>query len=385
LAEPARDALKVLHVITQLTHGGHESQLHDGIRATRDTCEHCVVALSPGGVYRERLRELGVRVLDLDRRGKGDPHRLVRLVHEIRSFRPDLVHGHLFTGNIYGYLALRLAYPVGSRPPLLTVRVTSCPERPRLMDHLEGMAFRASRFVLVNAEALMPEIRRAYGVSPDRIRFLPNALMPQRFEVSAARSEVRRELGVSPEDVVVGHIGSFSPEKRHDLLIESFSLAVSRDSSLALVLVGDGPRRTDSELLARRLDLNGRIRWMGWREDVPRLLKGMDLTVNCSDREGSCNAVLESLAMGVPVVATRVGGNPETLEGGRVGVLIPPDDSHALSEAIVSLAADADRRRQLAGMARRTVWQRHGPEEVYPRLLAIYRDALARRHAPPPP
>lgn len=375
--------LRVLHVITQLGQGGHEGQLYDCIRATKSRCLHRVVSLSPGGIHRDHLVELGIVVRDLERRVRGDPQRLYRLVREIRVFKPDIVHSHLFSGNLYGYLALRLAYPRGKRPALLTVRVTTNPERPRLMDRLEGMAFRGSQLVMVNAEALIPEVCAYYGLSRDRIRFLPNVLDPEKFVVDDSREEIRRDLNVPNHQLVVGHIGSFSPEKRHDLVLEGFAAARAEDTRFVLVLIGDGPGRVASERLARSLGLGDEVRWLGWREDVPRLIKAMDITVNTSDREGSSNAILESLAMGVPVVATRVGGTPEILDGGNAGVLIAPDDSDALAGALLRLAEDTERRSYIAEAGRRHVWRRHGPEQVYPRLLSIYgeADALRKRGA----
>jgi glycosyltransferase involved in cell wall biosynthesis len=371
--------LKVLHVITQLGPGGRESQLYECIRGTSEQCTHRVVALAQGGIYRDRLADHGIVVRDLPRRGRGDPHRLFRLVKEIRIFGPDIVHGHLFSGNLYGFLATRLAHPLGDRPALLTVRVTTSPQRTALLDRLERMAFRGSRLVVVNAEALLPEVCEAYDLPPERVRFLPNVLSPERFVVEASREEVRRGLDVSPEDVVVGHISSFSPEKRHDLVLRAFAKARAREPRLRLLLVGGGPGGARLERLAGELGLGEEVHWLGWAENVPRLLKGMDITISASDREGAANAVLESLAMGVPVVATGVGGTPEALQDGRAGVLVPPGDDEGLSEGMVRLAQSPEERRRLGEFGRDFVWRRHGPAEVYPRLLSVYEDILALR------
>ena len=373
---PVSKPLRILHVISGLGQGGHEMQLFHYIRGTQVECEHRVISLSAGGVYRDRLRNLGIVVKDLRRRGRGDPHRLLRLVTEVRRFRPDIIHGHLFTGNLYGYLATRLAFPVGKRPPLLSARVTSHPKRPAVADRLERTVFRRSRFVVVNAEILREEVCMTYGVSPTRVRYLPNIVDPEALEVSQTRREVRSELGLADGDLAVGHIGSFSPEKRHDLLLEAFADAASREPALRLVLIGGGSRMDEIRRRADELGIpGGRVLWLGWRGDVPRLLRGMDLTVNSSDREGCSNAILESLAMSIPVVATRVGGTPETLGHGDAGVLIPPGDVSALSAALTDLARDEPRRVRLAEAGLRLVWRRHSPDVAFPILLSIYQEA----------
>jgi glycosyltransferase involved in cell wall biosynthesis len=243
------------------------------------------------------------------------------------------------------------------------------------VDRLEGVAFRNSQLVLVNAEALLPEVCADYGVSPDRVRFLPNVLDPAKFTVGSSREEIRRELKIPNHHLVVGHISSFSREKRHDLVLKAFAAAREEEPRYLLVLVGDGAERAASEALARDLGFGDEVRWLGWRKDVPRLLKAIDITINASDREGSCNAILESMAMGVPVVATRVGGTPEILDGGRAGILVAPDDSDALAQALLRLAQNPEQRLNLGEVGRRVAWTRHGPAEVFPKLLSIYREA----------
>jgi glycosyltransferase involved in cell wall biosynthesis len=375
--EEAGDRLRVLHVISQLGMGGQERQLFLGAGATRGEIEHAVVSLSRGGVYAGRLRELGIRVLELERRGRGDPHRLMRLVVECRRFRPQVLHGHLMSGNLYALLARHLAYPVGMRPVLVTTRVTTRPRRSGLANRLEAMAFRASRIVWVNASPLREEICSTYGIPPHRVRVVPNMLEPEAFSVEVDRRRVREELGLEDSDIVVVHVASFSPEKRHDVALEGFAFASRDVPRLRLLLVGDGPERGFARKLAGALGIEERVRWLGWRDDVIRILKVSDIAINTSDREGSPNAVLEALGVGLPVVATRVGGTPELLGRGRGGVLVDPDDSRALGRALVELARAPERRRALGRAGKESVWKRHHPERVVPLVVSLYREAVA--------
>lgn len=372
--KPENRVLKILHVISQLGQGGQETQLYYYIKGTRDACDHRVVALAQGGIFKERLSELGVVVRDLERRGRGDPHRLMRLVMEIRRYKPDIIHGHLFTGNLYSLIARRIAYPMGARPPLLSIRVTTRPQRSWMVDRMEGFTFRSSQMVIVNAHALREEICENYGVPPSRVRVLPNVLVPDRFQIQESREEIRRELGFPEEAVMAGHIASFSPEKRHDLLLNAFSQAMIRAPQIRLALIGDGPDRKKIACQAVELGIADRIHWLGWRDDVPRLLKAMDLTINASDREGSCNAILESLAMGIPVVATSVGGTPEALDQGRAGILVPPNEAAPMAEGIAKLACDALRRKSMGEAGRRIIQTRNSPSEVLPLLLSLYHE-----------
>ncbi|MBD3337183.1 MAG: glycosyltransferase, partial [Candidatus Eisenbacteria bacterium] len=235
--------LRILHVISQLDLGGQESQMVRQIRGTLKTCEHRVVSMNRAGVFAPQLRDLGVVVRALERRQRVNPDRLMRLTAEVRRFRPNLIHGHLFGGNLYGLLANWLAAPLGARPPFIAVRVTSRPKRPWISDRLESFIFRRAQLVVVNAEALRHEVVHDYGLSPDRVRVLPNILDLEAMQVSEARNDVRKAVGFGADEIIVAHIGSFSPEKRHDLILQALARARQREPRLHLALIGDGPRR----------------------------------------------------------------------------------------------------------------------------------------------
>jgi glycosyltransferase involved in cell wall biosynthesis len=186
---------------------------------------------------------------------------------------------------------------------------------------------------------------------------------------------VRDELGISPEAPLAGTVGSLTPKKSHETLLRAARVARQRLPDLRVAVVGQGPLAGALRRRAAELAVEDAVTLVGYREDAARVASAFDLFVLSSRHEGLPVALLEAMAAGRPVVATRVGGVPEVVRDGSEGILVPPGDPEALAAAMVTVLADADLRARLGEAARRraadfdirrTV-RRH--EEVYARLL----------------
>jgi glycosyltransferase involved in cell wall biosynthesis len=185
-------------------------------------------------------------------------------------------------------------------------------------------------------------------------------------------ADARAELGLRPDDFVIGAVGRLYPVKGIQFLVQA--LAQTRVGHL--VVIGDGPEKSTLELLADRLGVADRIHWAGQRPDARNLMPAFDLFVQPSLHEGMPNTILEAMATGLPVVATAVGGTPEVVAHGVTGLLVSPKSPHALSEAISVLLDDADLRRRMGKAGRERVAQHftvgrmvRKTEELYERLL----------------
>jgi glycosyltransferase involved in cell wall biosynthesis len=180
------------------------------------------------------------------------------------------------------------------------------------------------------------------GIPAERITWLPNGVDVQRFSRSRVqwagiRERVRGEFNLGPSAFVVGCVGSLSPVKRIDLLLEAAARTMAAVPNLFVFIVGDGPLATPLENQCVRLGIRERVRFTSRREDVADLLTVPDVFVGSSDAEGMSNAVLEAMAAGLPVIATRVGDNPILIRDGIDGLIIEPNDPAALESALVRL------------------------------------------------
>lgn len=215
-------------------------------------------------------------------------------------------------------------------------------------------------------------------IPPKRVDVLTNGVDLQRFHTDTEGGRcVRQSLGIGPADMVVGMVGSLTPIKRHEDVIRSMASIVSRSPSIHLLVVGDGSQREVLEELARELGLADRMTWCGERDDVARLLNAMDLFVCASAYEGMSNAVLEAMAVGLPIVATDVGDNRILVRNMENGIVVPPKDQGSLVAAIEMLGSDEGLRSCFGNASRRLV-ERFDIE----RMVAGHRDYYSRHIRP---
>jgi len=216
-------------------------------------------------------------------------------------------------------------------------------------------------------------------VRPEKVRVVRNGVDAIRFQPLPERDRARAQHGYGAADLVFGAVGRLTPVKDHPSLLEAFQSVSTRHPHSRLILVGDGEERSTLEEQVRRRGIADRVRLVGHRDDVAQWLGIMDVFVHSSLMEGMSNAVLEAMAVGLPVVATAVGGTPEIVEHGVTGLLVPPATPDALAGAMVSYCEN-DHVRAAHGAAGRERAEKHFPVmQMVEGYVDVYRHTLARR------
>jgi len=322
----------------------------------------------------DEARRLGLRTLPVAQRGSYD----LRVVGLVRA-AIDLVLPHVVLGHDYK-ADLVLARAAKGRPVARAALVhgyTAENRKIRAFEALDRRCLRSADAVVAVAASVREALARS-GVPPDRIHAIENGIDGEAVarEATSAREAVRAEWGLAPDEPCVLSLGRLSPEKGQDTLLAAWvRLALPRG---ALVLVGDGASRAGLEAAAAAAR-PGSVRFVGWRTDPWRCLGAADVLVLPSRTEGLPLALLEAMAAGIPVVATRVGGMPEALHEGRCGRLVPPDDPGALRDALRA-ALDPVGSRPLVAAARARVAERYPVERQVRALEALWR-TLQRKPA----
>jgi glycosyltransferase involved in cell wall biosynthesis len=195
-----------------------------------------------------------------------------------------------------------------------------------------------------------------YRLPEARVVLIPNAVDAEEFQArdrSLARGQVRQELGLAEEDLLLISVGNLSPEKGHEQLLARISDLTRNHLDVHLLMVGTGPLRQRLELHSDELGLSDRVHFLGSRPDVPRLLTSADVFVLTSETEGMPAVLIEAGMSGLPSVAFNVGGVAEVLDHGVTGMLIAPGDLKGFGEALARLCRDRDRRTRMGDAARR--------------------------------
>jgi len=322
--------------------------------------------------FLEEFAEAGIPVLMLDRGGTFDLPAWRPLVSLLRRERIDVVHAHMFGSNAWSVLWGRLA-----RVPVIVAHEHTWSFEGRRLRKLvdrEVIARGADVFVAVSREdeRRMHELER---ISPADTLFLPNGIAPL---APPSGKDVRAELGIPPDPPVVGTIGILRPQKALDVLVRA-AAAVVRDFPNAHVLIaGGGPEKEPLRELIAGLGLESSVHLIGLRRDVPDVLAAIDVAVSSSDFEGSPLAVMEYMAAGKPVVATRVGGVPDLIDDGVHGLLVERQDPEALGAAIAAVLRDPERAAEMGRRGRERQRAEFDLDVMVERIGRLYEELFER-------
>lgn len=217
--------------------------------------------------------------------------------------------------------------------------------------------------VLVNSAAAERELLGRFGVPASKVVSVGTGVDLRRIAEARAGEELGNELRIAGR-TVVGIVAKLSPVKGHEHFLRAAAGVVKAHDDVAFLVVGDGPRRQMLAKMAKDLEIADAVIFAGARDDVPSLLKLMDVFVLSSLSEGSPNAVLEAMAAGLPVIATDVGGLPDMVIDGESGILVPPGDSEALGNAISKILEDPERAAAMGRMGLTKATDKHDIEKV---------------------
>lgn len=364
----------VAHVIEAMHTGGAESLVIEHVRRARPGVRSLVVALNRGGPAMELAREAGAEAVLL---GKGGARlsALGRLSRLLRERRVDVVNAHNPVGAFYGTVGARLA---GVPAVLRTEHSIHYPGRGgRLYQLADPWLVRATDRVICVCDASRRSLLPRAGARAPRFVTVYNGI--SEAPPAAPAAEVRARLGLAADEPFALTVGSLTPQKAQDVLLDAFARTVARVPRARLFVAGEG--RLESALRARhaRLGLGDRAVFLGARLDVADLVAACDVFVLSSSREGLSVTLLEAMRAGRACVATDVGGNAEAVEHGVTGRVVPPGDATALGDALAEALAEPA---ALAawGRAGRERWERlFTAERMVRETERLYADVLAAR------
>ena len=362
--------LTVVHIVASLNAGGLERVVFDLVKhSDRARFTPRVVCLEEPGVWGARFVELNAPVDCVASVRRGQVGRIHRLAQHLRDIGADIVHTHNVKAHLSGALAAGLA-----RVPVVlsTKHGRNFPTRPlgRLANRLACRVCANLVGVSADCAAIWHDVERA---SPEKISVITNGIDVTAFPVSF-------QAGEGPARAV--SIARLSAVKDPVTLLQATRLVLVREPEFRLDLVGDGPLRSQVEQAIVTLRLGDRVHLHGYVDDVRGVLAGASFFVLASTSEGVSLTLLEAMAAGLAVVATRVGGNPEVVAHGETGVLVPPGAPDALADAMLWMLRQPHARERMGRLGRRRVEDRFHVRrtvEAYEELYLRAFDAQRRR------
>jgi glycosyltransferase involved in cell wall biosynthesis len=384
------ERVRVVRVIARLNMGGpalHVAYLSSGLQSRGYDTTLVAGSLARGEESMAFVADsLEVPVLTVEQLHREisplrDGLAVFRLARLLRTVRPHILHTHTAKAGAIGRLAALVA--VGARPPIVVhtfhghvLRGYFGPVRATFFRLLE----RALGSVTTALVAVSPEVRDdlvALGVAPkEKFTVIRLGIELAHRVGSGDRAEMRRTMGIPPDRFTVGWIGRMTAVKRTDDVL--FAIARLRELGVdaCLCMVGDGPDRDHVEQRAFELGIMRDCLFLGYQEEVAPFYAAFDAVVLPSGNEGTPVTVIEALAGGRPVVATRVGGVPDVVRDGVDGFLVEPGDVDALAARLAELARDPARRERMGEQGRARVVPRYSVERLLDDVDRLYRSLL---------
>jgi glycosyltransferase involved in cell wall biosynthesis len=370
--------IPILHLIVELSVGGAQSALLRllGSLDRKRFTPQVACFYNSNSLVAQQIRALGILVTDLHMPSNYRIDAIFRLHRLLCRERIVILHTWMFhanlTGRITGWLAnvpivitSRRNTNIGGNAREFINRWTSCLDQ---------------KVIAVSEAARQAEIFRA-GVPAEKVITIYNGIDPAPYQITDHRvaARLRQSLGIPANSLLIGTVSRLHPQKGIDCLLSALLPVRERFPEVRLLLAGDGELRPVLQTRAVELGLAETVIFTGMRTDIPEFLAALDLFVLPSLWEGLPNVLLEAMAARKAIVATAVGGTTELIRHGENGLLVPPQDTAGLSDAILNLLSDHNKRSQMGNMGYRRVCRDFSLTKMVKSTEAVYNELLAQR------
>ncbi len=356
--------LTILFLVNGFGIGGAEKALLELVkRINRRQFKVVVASVGQGGVLEQEFRNNSDACFIFPKKFSFDGSLIFQVANILRNFRVDILQTTLFYADVIGASAAKLA---GTPVHISWQTALAIPTGNVADDRCRHiLAYRMAASQMAHIVAVSHEVRQYFiknrHIPPKKISTIHYGVDLERFQ--KVRRDVRKELNLSPNDVIISVVGHLSEVKGHTFLLKAVSPLIKNKPAIHVLFAGDGQRRIVLQDEAQELGIRNHVHFLGVRSDVPDILQATDIFVLPSLYEGLPNVILEAMASSLPVVASRVGGIPEAVEDGRTGFLFQVGDVPGLREFLLRLVDDPILRKKMGTAGRKRVEKRFSMEK----------------------
>ncbi|RMH60195.1 MAG: glycosyltransferase [Calditrichaeota bacterium] len=374
MAEPIR----VAHLINHLSHAGKEMGIVKLLnRMNPEKFKGYLIVFDK--VWDTLILDTQKSELIAINKKKGnDPLLPFKVARILRKHKIDVLHTHSWGTLVEGIVAGKLA-----RVPVIIHGEHGTFHKTGKRRTVQNIFWKKADHLLSVSAILARNLERTIGLPENAFDTIMNGVDTDRFKPDEqSRAEVRAELGLADDDVLIGTVGRTIKVKNHPLMIEAGRLLKEKKLPFKMVIVGDSPMYNIREELERRIkdyQLEDRVFFTGNRDDVNRVMNAFDIFVLPSLSEGCSNVIQEAMATGLPVIASRVGGNPELVQEDENGYMFINDDAADFAEKLEILITDASRRKAFGKRSRQKALDRFSLEGMVHAYESYYEKALNKK------
>jgi len=372
--------IKILHICETSGTGGAETVLLNIVNNLDKDIYHSSVVLFQTGWLYEKLIEKGIETYILESCRSFDLSLINRIRQIIKKFKIELVHSHLPDANAYSCLAAKLA----GTPSVATyhgkIAFTNSIFSPNniklfLVKTLTKMVVSVSDFLKV-------DLTDKAGFPMAKVQTIYNGVDWKQFDNPIDISVKKGELGFKSDEILVGMVANIRPAKGYEYFIRAARLIADKKPKARFLIFGDGPDNLKQIIYDEisKLNLNGIVKIMGFREDIPDILPILDIFMLSSINEGLSIATIEAMGAGVPVVATKSGGPEEIITDGETGYLVPVRDEKSLAQKALICLKNRELSSSISQRAKAHVREKFGIENMIKQYEAVYQKCLERKN-----
>lgn len=356
--------IRIIFINYSLDIGGAETLILDICRGLNpEKYEPCVCCLKLDGVLMSEFEKAGIPVYVINKKTGIDYLLFFKFLRLFIRLGIDIVNTHGAGSWLFAGIAAKLC---GKK--LIHTEHTKPYHNLGRWKKIEKFLTLFTDQIITVGDSVAEFMIKEEGIPRDKVRVIHNGIRTELYRKEVDRSMKRREIGVEDSHFVVGNVARMFINKDHATLLKAFKIVTDVVPGARLVLVGDGPLRSDISALAQTLGVKEKMIFLGNRRDIPELLKTFDIFALSSILEGFPIVLLEAMAAGLPVVATNVDGNSELVLNGETGYLTPPCDAKLMADNIIRMSGNANDRRSMGFKAQRMIKEKFD----FSRTIAIY-------------
>jgi len=369
--------IKVCHIISGDLWAGAENQAYSltSLLEKDENIELCAVVFNRGILF-DKLRELSIESRCIPESQYSVVGLGFRLLKVIEEFSPHILHTHGYKETFLAGLANKIS---GGRARLIRtwhgIGLMGAGPKYFLLEYLN------SRFLTDRMIAVSDELKRELmekGISSDKIKIIHNGINIDTIKSEDRISNVRSELGISEEKVVIGTVARLVKIKGLSYFVQAAKLILERKKDVTFLVAGDGPLFHDLVSESEKLGISSSMKFLGFRADIYDIINTFDIFVLPSLHEGIPMVLLEAMALRKPIVATNVGGIPEIIEDAKNGLLVPSGKPELLASACLRLIKDSELRKQIGYNAFEVVRTKFSSKRMLCEVLELYKQCINR-------